>query len=214
MRRPPPRSTLFPYTTLFRSAPSAVCYGRLGVSVQEFGGLCQWLINALNLVTGNLDRPGGAMFARPAVDVLALTGAGKHGRWRSRVRGLPEFAGELPVSTLAEEVETPGAGQVRALLTVAGNPVLSTPNGRRLERALPGLELMVAIDPYLNETSRHAHFVLPTTPPLQRDHYDVIFHALAVRNTARYSAPLFAPEPGVRHDWQVLAALARRLDRG
>src|SRR5688500_790325 len=131
----------------FAGAPSAVCYGRLGLSVQEFGGLCQWLVNALNLVTGNLDRPGGAMFARPAVDVLRFVGRGHIGRWRSRVRDLPEFAGELPCSALAEEIETPGEGRIRALFTVAGNPVLSTPNGARLERALPGLELLVAIDP-------------------------------------------------------------------
>jgi anaerobic selenocysteine-containing dehydrogenase len=196
------------------AAPSAAVYGRLGVSVQEFGGLCQWLVNALNLVTGNLDREGGAMFPRPAVDVLALTGRGNHGRWKSRVRGLPEFASELPASALAEEIDTEGTGRIRALFTVAGNPVLSTPNGARLERALPSLELMVAIDPWLNETSRHAHFVLPTTPPLQRDHYDLVFHAFAVRNTARYSAPLLPRDPGLRHDWEVLDGLARRLDRG
>ncbi|HEV8239027.1 MAG TPA: molybdopterin-dependent oxidoreductase [Thermoanaerobaculia bacterium] len=196
------------------AAEAGACYGRLGVSVQEFGGLCQWLVNAVNVVTGNLDRPGGAMFANPAIDMLALTGRGHWGRWKSRVRGLAEFASELPSSTLAEEIDVAGPGQVRALFTVAGNPVLSTPNGGRLEKALAGLELMVSIDPYLNETTRHAHFILPTTPPLQREHYDVVFHALAVRNTARWSAPLFAPEPGARHDWQVLAALARRLDRG
>jgi len=196
------------------AAPSAACYGRLGVSVQVFGGLCQWLVNAVNVVTGNLDRPGGATFARPAIDVLALTGPGSRGRFKSRVRGLPEFAGELPSSALAEEIDTDGPARIRALFSVAGNPVLSTPNGARLERALPGLDLMVAIDPYLNETTRHAHFILPTTPPLQRDHYDVVFHALAVRNTARYSQPLFPPDPDVRHDWQVLAELARRLDRG
>ncbi len=198
----------------FAAAPSAVCYGRLGVSVQRFGGLCQWLINALNLVTGRLDEEGGARFSRPAVDVLSLTGRGRIGRWKSRVRGLPEFSGELPSVTLAEEIETPGAGQIRALITIAGNPVLSAPNGTRLERALPQLELMVSIDPALNETTRHAHFVLPTTPPLQRDHYDIIFNALAVADTARYSRPLFPPEPGLRHDWQVLDSLARRLDRG
>ena len=178
------------------AAEAAACYGRLGVSVQEFGGLCLWLVNAVNVVTGNLDRPGGAMFPRPAIDMLALTGRGNWGRWKSRVRGLPEFASELPAATLAEEIDVAGPGQIRALFTVAGNPVLSTPNGARLERALPGLELMVSIDPYLNETTRHAHFILPTTPPLQRDHYDVIFHALAVRNTARYSPPLFAPDAG------------------
>jgi anaerobic selenocysteine-containing dehydrogenase len=198
----------------FATAPAAVCYGRIGLSVQEFGGLCQWLVNALNVVTGNLDRPGGATFARPALDVMAVTGPGSRGRWRSRVRGLPEFAGELPSATLAEEIDTAGPVQIRALFTVAGNPVLSTPNGGRLERALAGLELMVSVDPYINETSRHAHFVLPTTPPLQRDHYDVIFHALAVRNTARYSAPLLPKEPGLRHDWQVLDGLTRRLDCG
>jgi len=196
------------------AAPSAACYGRLGVSTQEFGGLCQWLVNAVNVVTGNLDRPGGAMFPRPAVDVLSFLGRGHRGRWRSRVRGLPEFASELPSAALAEEIDTPGPGRIRALFTVAGNPVLSTPNGARLERALPGLELMVAIDPYLNETTRHAHLILPTTPPLQRDHYDLVFHALAVRNTARYSTRLFPPEPGLRDDWQVLDGLARRLDRG
>jgi anaerobic selenocysteine-containing dehydrogenase len=196
------------------AAPAAACYGRLGLSVQEFGGLCGWLVNAVNVVTGNLDRPGGATFASPAVDLLALTGRGHRGRWRSRVRGLPEFASELPSAALAEEIDTAGDGRLRALFTVAGNPVLSTPNGSRLERALPGLELMVAIDPYLNETTRHAHFVLPTTTPLQRDHYDLVFHALAVRDTARYSPPLLPAEPGLRHDWQVLDGLARRLDRG
>ena len=196
------------------AAEAGVCYGRLGVSVQEHGGLCLWLVNAVNVVTGNLDRAGGAMFPRPAIDMLKLTGRGHWGRWKSRVRGLPEFASELPSAALAEEIDTPGPGQIRALFTVAGNPVLSTPNGARLERALPGLELMVSIDPYLNETTRHAHFILPTTPPLQRDHYDVIFHALAVRNTARYSAPLFPVEPGLCHDWQVLDELTRRLDRG
>jgi anaerobic selenocysteine-containing dehydrogenase len=196
------------------AAATGVCYGRLGVSVQEHGGLCLWLVNAVNVVTGNLDRPGGAMFPRPAIDVLSLTGRGHWGRWTSRVRGLREFASELPSATLAEEIDTPGRGQIRALFTIAGNPVLSTPNGARLERALPGLELMVSIDPYLNETTRHAHFVLPTTPPRQRDHYDVIFHALAVRNTARYSPPLLPREPGLLHDWEVLDGLARRLDRG
>lgn len=198
----------------FATAPRAVCYGRLGVSVQRFGGLCLWLINTLNVVTGQFDEEGGARFSRPAIDVLSLIGRGRFGRWSSRVRGLPELSGELPSATLAEEIETPGTGQIRALITIAGNPVLSAPNGTRLERALPNLELMVSIDPALNETTRHAHFILPTTPPLQRDHYDVIFNALAVADTARYSAPLFPADPGLRHDWQVLDGLARRLDRG
>jgi anaerobic selenocysteine-containing dehydrogenase len=198
----------------FASASSAVCYGRIGVSTHPFGGLCQWLINLLNIVTGNLDRPGGAMFPNPAVDLLARTGRGGFGRWTSRVRALPSFGGELPSATMAEEMLTDGPGQVRALLTVAGNPVLSTPNGGRLDEALGGLDFMVSIDPYLNETTRHAHLILPPTGPLERDHYDLAFHALAVRNTTRYSPPLFEPETDSRHDWQILDALRRRLDRG
>ncbi len=197
----------------FAAAPAAVCYGRLGVSTQEFGGLCQWLINVLNLVTGNLDRAGGALFTRPAVDVVPAFGHGQLGRWRSRVRGLPEFGGELPAAILSEEILTPGDGQVRALLTVAGNPVLSTPNGRQLESALPRLDFMASVDFYLNETTRHAHIILPPTAPLERDHYDLIFHLLAVRNTAKFSPAALRPEPGARHDWQILAQLHRRLER-
>jgi len=195
-------------------ASSAVCYGRLGLSTQDFGSVCQWLINVLNVVTGNLDRAGGAMFARPAIDVVASTGRGRLGNRHSRVRELPAFAGELPVAALAEEILTPGEGQIRALVTVAGNPVLSTPNGRRLEKGLESLELMVSVDPYLNETTRHADLILPPTSALERDHYDLAFHALAVRNTARYSPPLFEPEPDSRHDWQIMVELERRLDRG
>ncbi len=197
------------------AAPSAVAYGRVGVSTHPFGGLCCWLINALNAVTGNLDRAGGAMFASPAVDTVELgTRLGLRGsfaRRRSRVRGLPEFSGEWPVAALAEEIETPGEGQVRGLITVAGNPALSAPNGARLERALAGLDFMVSIDPYLNETTRHAHLILPPVSPLERDHYDVVFHLLAVRNTAKYSPALFAPPPGARDDFGILLELATRL---
>lgn len=200
----------------FAAAEAAVAYGRVGVSMQEFGGLASWLLNVLNVVTGNLDRPGGAMFTLPAVDLVGLSGRlGQRGHFdkgRSRVRGLPEFGGEYPVAALAEEIETPGPGQLRALVTSAGNPVLSTPNGRRLDRALSGLEFMVSIDPYLNETTRHAHLVLPPTAALEHDHYDVIFHTLAVRNTAKHSPALFPPGPDARHDWQILLGLARRLD--
>jgi len=194
-------------------AESAAVYGRIGVSVQEFGTLCQILINALNVVTGHLDRPGGPMFTTPAVDLVARTSGGKSGRWKSRVRGLPEFAGELPVATLAEEILTEGSGRVRALVTSAGNPVLSTPNGRQLDRALDTLDFMVSVDFYLNETTRHADLVLPPTSPLEHDHYDLVFHVLAVRNTARYSPPLFDPEPGMLHDWQIFAELERRLGK-
>lgn len=198
----------------FAAAPTAACYGRFGVSTQEFGGLAHWLISLLNLVTGNLDRPGGAMFTRPAVDVLAHTGAGSLGRRHSRVRGLPEFGGELPAAALAEEIDTPGPGQVRALVTSAGNPVLSTPNGARLERALAGLEFMVSIDFYVNETTRHAHLILPPTSPLEHEHYDLAFHALAVRDTAKLSPAVLPAPPGALHDWEIFLGLQRRLQRG
>jgi anaerobic selenocysteine-containing dehydrogenase len=196
-------------------AENSAIYGRVGLSTQRFGTLCQWAIQLLNLVTGQLDRPGGTLIAQPAVDLIGagLVGPGHYGRWRSRVRGLPEFAGELPVAALAEELDTPGAGQVRALLTVAGNPVLSTPHGTRLERALAQLEFMVSIDCYLNETTRHAHVILPPTSALEHDHYDLIFHALAVRNTARYNPALFEKPAAARHDWEILYQLARRLAR-
>ena len=199
----------------FAAAPSAVAYGRVGVSTQEFGGLCCWLINVINIVTGNFDRAGGAMFARPAADIVALAGrmdrGGHFDRRRSRVRGLPEFGGELPVAVLAEEIETPGEGQIRGLVTSAGNPVLSTPDGARLARALGGLDFMVSIDLYLNETTRHAHLILPPTSPLEHDHYDLVFQTLAVRNGAKYADALFEPPPDARHDWQIHLELARRL---
>jgi anaerobic selenocysteine-containing dehydrogenase len=210
-----PADTLRRLAREFTAAPSAVCYGRVGTSTQAFGALCQWLINALNVVTGNFDREGGAMFTRPAVDVLSMPGGagrGSFGRWKSRVRGLPEFGGELPVAALAEEILTEGPGQVRALVTLAGNPVLSTPNGSRLDEALSRLDFMVSVDPYLNETTRHAHLILPPPSALERSHYDVIFHLLAVRNTAKYSPALFDPGPRARHDWQILLGLSRRLE--
>ena len=197
------------------SADRAVCYGRVGICTQDFGGVASWLVNVLNVLTGNLDREGGAMFTSPAVDVVALTGRkGKRapfGRWRSRVRGLPEFAGELPVAALAEEIQTPGDGRIRALVTSAGNPVLSTPNGRRLDAALASLDFMVSVDPYLNETTRHAHVILPPTFALEHDHYDLAFHLLAVRNTAKYSPPLFPRGEDQRHDWEIFEALTRRM---
>ena len=202
----------------FASAERAVAYGRVGVSMQEFGGLACWLITALNVVTGHLDVPGGALFTKPAIDLLkgggTYGGSGRFGRWKSRVRGLPEFAGELPVSALAEEMDTPGDGQIRALVTHAGNPVLSTPNGARLDAAIAGLDFYVAIDFYLNETTRHAHVILPPTAALERDHYDLVFHALAIRNTAKYSPPLFAKAKGAKHDWEILLELTRRFRRG
>ena len=200
----------------FASAESAVCYGRIGVSTQEFGGVCQWLINVLNIVTGNLDRPGGAMFTTPAFDPVtapeSLAPRGSYARWHSRVRKLPEFSGELPVVTLAEEILTEGPGQIKALVTSAGNPVLSTPNGRQLDRALSGLAFMVAIDPYINESTRHAHIILPPSSSLERAHYDVAFHLLAVRNTSKFSPALFQPDAETRHDWEIFVELQTRME--
>jgi anaerobic selenocysteine-containing dehydrogenase len=196
----------------FGRANSAVCYGRIGVSTQRFGGLCHWLINSINILTGNFDRAGGAMFTAPAFDVLAASKGGNiFNRWQSRVRGLPEFMGELPVAALAEEIETEGAGQIKALITSCGNPVLSTPNGARLERALDKLEFMVSIDIYVNETTRKADIILPPATGLEVSHYDVIFNVLAVRDTAKYSAPLFPKADGAKYDWEILQTLAHRL---
>jgi len=200
----------------FASAESAVCYGRIGVSTQEFGGVCQWLINVLNIVTGNLDRPGGAMFTLPAFDPItapeSLAPRGNYARWHSRVRKLPEFSGELPVVTLAEEILTEGPGQIKALVTSAGNPVLSTPNGRELDRAMAGLEFMVAIDFYINESTKHAHIILPPSSSLEHEHYDVAFHLLAVRNTTKFSPALFEPDAETRHDWEILVELQTRME--
>ena len=201
----------------FAKAPKAVAYGRVGLSTQAYGGLCQWLIVLLNLVTGNLDREGGAMFTLPAVDLVGVTSKGAGGmrgsfaRRRSRVRGLPEVGGEFPASELAEEIRTPGPGQIRALVTSAGNPVLSTPNGRKLDEALASLNFMVSVDFYLNETTRHAHIILPPTAPLEHDHYDVAFHFLACRNTAKFSEAVFAPPAGSMHDWEIFWELQRRM---
>jgi anaerobic selenocysteine-containing dehydrogenase len=200
----------------FATAKSAACYGRIGISTQEFGGLCQWLINVLNIVTGNFDRPGGAMFPLPAFDPLwapeSVSPRGSFGRWHSRVRKLPEFAGELPVAVLAEEILTEGPGQIKGLVTFAGNLVLSAPNGRMLDRAFSKLDFMVSIDFYINETTRHAHIILPPTNSLERSHYDLAFHLLAVRNTAKYSPPLFKPDRDTRHDWEILAELQSRMN--
>lgn len=195
-------------------ARAAAVYGRMGVSVQAFGTICQWAIALLNIATDNLDREGGLMFPQPAFDLVADRGKRGHfDAWRSRVRGLPEFGGELPVAALAEEILTPGEGQVRALITVAGNPVLSTPNGRQLEQALAQLEFMIAVDCYRNETTRFAHYILPPTSRLEHDHYDIIFHHLAVRNTVKYS-PAILPKPaGALHDWEIFTRLARQLRR-
>jgi anaerobic selenocysteine-containing dehydrogenase len=197
------------------TAPSAAVHGRMGVSTQAHGVVCQWAVQAVNVLTGNLDRPGGTMFSTPAADLVGrgVVSPGGFGRRRSRVRGLPGFGGELPVAALAEEITTPGEGQVRGMLTIAGNPVSSTPAGHRLDEALAGLEAMVAVDFYVNETTRHAHVILPPASPLERDHYDLIFHTLAVRDTARWSPALFRPGRDTRQDWEIARDLGTALLR-
>ena len=200
-------------------ADAGVVYSRIGVSAGPWGTVCQWAVNCLNILSGNLDRAGGAMFTSPAIDAVGsgLIGRGHHDAWRSRVRHLPETAGELPVSALREEIETPGAGQIRAMLTVAGNPVLSTPDGARLDSALQDLDFMAAVDIYVNETTRHADVILPPTTALERDHYDLVFHLLAVRDTARFTPAVFDKEASQRHDWEIFREItlrtSARLDR-
>lgn len=195
------------------AAKSAVCYSRMGASTQSFGGLCQWLNNVLNLLTGNFDRRGGAMFPQPAFD-LVRDKKGKpssYGRFESRVRKLPYFNNEFPVATLADEILTPGEGQIRGMITIAGNPVLSSPGGARLEQAFDSLGFMVSVDIYLNETTRHADIILPATTGLEVPHFDVFFNSFAVRNTAKFSEPMFEKTPDQKHDWEILRDLALHL---
>ncbi len=194
------------------AAPSAAVYGRIGTCTQEFGTLASWLVDVLNVLTGNLDREGGAMFTRAAAGQRNSLGQGASGkgvtvgRWHSRVAGLPEAFGELPVATLGEEIDTPGEGQVRALITVAGNPLVSTPNADRLERAVEGLDFTLAVDIYVNETTRHADVILPAPEPLEKSHYDVALYQLAVRNVANYSPAVFEGEGPA--EWELLMRLA------
>ncbi|AOY88974.1 dehydrogenase [Marinobacter salinus] len=195
----------------------AALYTRMGTSTQAFGGIATWLAYCLNILTGKLDMPGGLLFTQPAIDLVALGAisgqSGHFGKRHSRVRGLPEFAGEYPASTMADEILTPGEGQIRAFVTVAGNPVLSSPNGRRLDEAFSSLDFMVSVDYYLNETTRHADVILPPTAALERSHYDLIFSMFAVRNVAKYSDALFDAGPDTRHDWEILLELAHRLEK-
>jgi anaerobic selenocysteine-containing dehydrogenase len=198
----------------FASAKSAVCYGRMGTTTQAFGSVNQWLIYLINIVTGNCDRIGGALVTTPLMPITGAassTGRGGHARWHSRVRGLAETGGELPVSTMAEEMLTAGVGQVRALITVAGNPALSTPNGNQLDRALSQLDFMLSIDIFINETTRHADLILPPTSALNHEHYDSVFNAFAVRNTARINNAIWARPEDERYDWEIFAGIGERL---
>jgi anaerobic selenocysteine-containing dehydrogenase len=196
----------------FAAAPSAICYGRVGTTLQAFGTLNQWLVQLINIVTGNLDRVGGTL---PTTPIFPLTGPGTrpghYAEWRSRVSGLPESGGELPVAALSEEILNPGDGQIRALVTTCGNPVISTPDGRKLDGALASLEFMVAIDIYINETTRHADLILPPTSSLNHEHYDSIFNAFAVRNVTRLNPALWEKPADERYDWEIIGALAQKI---
>jgi anaerobic selenocysteine-containing dehydrogenase len=199
------------------SAERAAVYGRIGTCTQEYGTLCSWLVDVLNVLTGNLDREGGAMFAKAAafaVNATGKPGTGKGvstGRRKSRVSGAPEVMGELPIVCLAEEIETPGEGQIKALISVAGNPVLSAPNGERLSAAFEQLDFMVSVDIYLNETTRHADVILPGLSPLEESHFDVAFPQFAWRNTVRFSEavlPRQGDDAKRPTEWQILLKLA------
>ncbi|CAN5351947.1 molybdopterin oxidoreductase family protein [soil metagenome] len=194
------------------AAPTAVVYGRIGTSTVEFGTLGSWLLDVVNILTGNLDSPGGAMFPLPPAGPAprpARPGRGfSTGRWHSRVSGHPEAASELPAAALAEEIDTPGDGQLKALITIAGNPVLSAPDGERLSRALDGIGFMLSVDPYLNETTVHADVILPPPPPSQSPHFDFLLSNVAVRDTARYSPPVLPLAEGRPGEWEILSKIA------
>ncbi|AGM10462.1 molybdopterin-dependent oxidoreductase [Amycolatopsis keratiniphila] len=187
-------------------AERAAVYGRMGTTTQAYGTIASWLVDVLNTLTGNLDREGGVMFPLPALWRPRRSSPFTSGRWTSRVRGYPEVLGELPVATLADEIETPGEGQVRALVTISGNPALSTPNSARLTEALRQLDFMVSLDVYLNETTRHADVILPGPSPMERPHYDVALYALAVRNVANWTPQTL--ETDMPQEWVTLLRLA------
>ena len=194
-------------------APSAAVYGSIGLCNQEFGTLASALIDVVNILTGNFDRPGGLMFGKPiAWSVNSLPNPEfanglEFGRWKTRVRGAAEVLGQAPLSCMAEEIATPGEGQIRALVTIAGNPVISAPDAGRLDDALPRLECMIAIDNYLNETTRHAHVILPGLSALEQPHFDDLIAMWAVRSAGNYSAPVFPPAPGRPAEWEILLKL-------
>jgi anaerobic selenocysteine-containing dehydrogenase len=206
-------ATIRELTAELAAAGRAAVYGRIGTTTVAHGTVASWLVDVLNVLTGNLDRPGGAMFPLPAHSRRGTgSGAGfATGRWHSRVRGLPEVLGEFPAVTLADEILTPGEGQVRALVTIAGNPVLSLPNSDRLDTAIAGLEFMVCVDPYVNATTRHADVILPPPPHSQQAHYDMAFYHFAVRNVARYSPPAVPLAPDALDESDIILRLVAIL---
>jgi len=196
----------------FARSRTAIAYGRIGACIQPFGTVAQWLVQLLNIVTGNLDREGGTMPTNPVIPITGPgTRPGHYAQWKSRVSGLPESGGEIPVAALAEEILKPGQDQIRGLITSCGNPVLSTPNGRQLDRAFESLAFMLSIDIYVNETTRHADLILPPTSALNHDHYDLIFNAFAVRNVTRYNEAFWARPEDERYDWEIFSGIGAKL---
>ncbi|MBV1883630.1 MAG: molybdopterin oxidoreductase family protein [Pseudomonadales bacterium] len=195
------------------STERAICYGRTGISIQKYGALSNWAIQVINILCGNLDVEGGTLVTHPAVGLVKPGEAGKGGfaRKYSRVSSLPSFSGELPATVMAEEMLTPGDGQIKGFISVAGNPVLSSPNGARLDAALENLDFMVSIDFYINETTRHADIILPPTSTLEHDHYDIAFLRFATRNTVRFNEEVIAAEGDAKHDWQIFNELMARI---
>ncbi len=194
------------------SGKPAIVYGRMGVSVQTFGTVNQWLIQLLNIATGNLDREGGVLFGKPAIDPVANAGTGSYGRYSTRLKNSPEVLGELPTVELADEILTEGEGQIGALITVAGNPVISAPAGQQIDTALESLDLLVSIDMYVTETSRHADYILPPCGPLENDHYPLLLAPMAVRNFAAYSPALLERAEDERKDWEIIAGLTAAIN--
>ena len=194
-------------------AEKGVFYGRIGTCTQEYGTLAQWLLHVINIVTGSLDHEGGFMLTTPAVDSASDPAAnrGNYDAWRTRVRKLPSFNDEIPLSTIAEEILTEGPGQIKAFICVAGNPVLSFPGGGGLDEALPKLDFMVSVDPYINESSRHAHVILPPASALERDQYELFFHLTSVRDIGRYIQPTFPKPDDAMYEWEIFIALGERV---
>ncbi len=201
----------------FAGARSAVAYGRLGVCHHATGSVTHWLINVLNAVTGNLDRPGGSMFTSPPVDLgrvlRTLWGPSSYDEYRSRAAGLPSVAGELSVAAMADEITRPGPRQLRGLIVLAGNPAVSGPDSATIGNALGQLELLVCLDFYLSETARQADYVLPPVSHLERSELDLVFPAFSVRNNVRHSPRVFTPPPGSQEDWDILLALSAEVPR-
>ncbi|MEH6571377.1 MAG: molybdopterin dinucleotide binding domain-containing protein, partial [Halioglobus sp.] len=205
-----PREDIERIAEEFATAKRPVCYGRTGISMVQFAGLTQWLMQALNVIVGSMDEIGGMMFPKPAIASLPLTNS-SWDSYRSRVRGRPEFSGEFPLAILGEEIMTPGEGQIRGLLGLAGNMVLSMADGKNSEKALQALEFYVAVDPYLNETTRFADIILPPCGPLEKGHYDMFYHLYDTINWSKYSQPLFITEDSKWTDFEIFTELMGRF---